>query len=614
MSAALLPRTSADSGLDISAPVDDAPQHKLDTGRAPALRRALRTWPLVLAAIAVLVTTAWVLGPRTRWQRPQLVDLAPAAAAFGADSPIPSRNPGVPASSTTARLLMHPPPASSAFRFFEREPGNLRRIANGNAPRDPPLERKMGLLAMRVRSSSPTKSVLRILTEFDRAGFDITLFHADDNYAKLWCKVPGYERWATVHATGQSKWWFAKRFLTPMVVDNYDFVLVWDDDAILPEGWTPDQYVALLKAFDLHVAHPVVVPLPAEDVDDAAGQTKAGNSDDMPDTDAGRTALHRRGTDVVIDEPAPANSTTNGTTSSTSSEFDQVIGQFTTRIATDFPIFSRAAWPCTWRLISYDGTTNEGTWYPTCAAHGLCRFAIIDSFPVGRRGPEPDPRAGSDDTSSDRRMQALCAAAEFSDAPHAPLQYEVVDTIDIPRLPPPHVADAARKAKEDRDRKLEDLARELHVTVPELLDELERENDPAVAIAPGSVSPPLDVVPWHASDRVRAMCTYWSSRPKSAPLRAFTKDDVEGKHTCPEPHWPAENLPWWADQLMSPADARAAGPPPQRTGFMLARDREMARTRALRQLIDDERRRVREKQEMAAWYGAPYELGNWGSR
>ncbi|KNE56847.1 hypothetical protein AMAG_02620 [Allomyces macrogynus ATCC 38327] len=614
MSAALLPHTSADSVLDDPVPV--AQLHKIDAGRYAALRRAIRAWPLILAAFTVLATTAWALAPRRTLQRPDLADLAPAAAVFGADSPVPSRSPGAPASSTTARLLMHPPPASSAFRFFEREPGNLRRITNGNAPREPPLERKAGLLAMHVSASSPTKSVLSILTEFDRAGFDITLFHADDNYLELWSKVPGYERWATVYAAGQSKWWFAKRFLTPMVVDNYDFVLVWDDDAILPEGWTPDQYVALLKAFDLHAAHPVVVPLPAEvDADDAAGQTSAGNSDDVPDTDEGRTSLHRRGTDVAqIAEPAPTNATTNGTTSD-SSEFDQVIGQFTTRIATDFPIFSRAAWPCTWRLISYDGTTNEGTWYPTCAAHGLCRFAIVDSFPVGRRGPEPAPVESDVDASSDTRMQALCSAAATSaDMPHAPMQYEVVDTIDIPRLPPPHVADAARKAKEDRDRKLEDLARKLHVTVPELLYELERENDPAVAIPPGSVAPPLDVAPWHTSDRVRAMCAYWLARPTTAPLRAFTKDDVEGRHTCPEPHWPSENLPWWADQLMSPADARAAGPPPQRTGFMLARDREMARTRALRQLIDDERRRVREKQEMAAWYGAPYELGNWGSR
>ncbi|KNE61600.1 hypothetical protein AMAG_06413 [Allomyces macrogynus ATCC 38327] len=613
MPAALLPRTSADSGLDTSVPVDDAPRHKLDTGRFPALGRALRSWPLVLAAIAVLATAAWVLAPRATLQQPDHADLAPAAAFFGSDLPAPSRSPGAPASSTTARLLMHPPPASSAFRFFEREPGNLRRIANGNAPRDPPLERKMGLLAMRVGASSPTKSVLAILAEFDRAGFDITLFHAVDNYATLWSKVPGYERWATVYAAGQSKWWFAKRFLTPMAVENYDFVLVWDDDAILPEGWTPDQYVALLKAFDLHVAHPVVVPLPAEDVDDGADQTRDENSDDTPEADVNRAALHRRGTDVVIDEPAPTDAKTNGTTS-TSSEFDQVIGQFTTRVATDFPIFSRAAWPCTWRLISYDGTTNAGTWYPTCAAHGLCRFAIVDSFPVGRRGPEPPVEP--EDPSSDARMQALCsAAASTADMPRAPLQYEIVDTIDIPRLPPPHVADAARRAKEDRDRKLENLARKLHVTVPELLTELERENDPAVAITPGSVAPPLDVAPWHASDRVRAMCAYWSARPESAaPLRALTKDDVEGKHTCPEPHWPAENLPWWADQLMSPADARAAGPPPQRTGFMLARDREMARTRALRQLIDDERRRVRERQEMDAWYGAPYELGNWGSR
>ena len=29
---------------------------------------------------------------------------------------------------------------------------------------------------------------------------------------------------------GQMKWWFVKRFLTPAVVTDYEYLFLWDDD------------------------------------------------------------------------------------------------------------------------------------------------------------------------------------------------------------------------------------------------------------------------------------------------------------------------------------------------------------------------------------------------
>lgn len=42
---------------------------------------------------------------------------------------------------------------------------------------------------------------------------------------------------------GQSKWWFARRFLHPEVVRPYEYVMVWDEDIELPPGFDPNGYV-----------------------------------------------------------------------------------------------------------------------------------------------------------------------------------------------------------------------------------------------------------------------------------------------------------------------------------------------------------------------------------
>ncbi|KAJ3362029.1 hypothetical protein GGF31_001831 [Allomyces arbusculus] len=577
--------------------------HKLSASTSPAhrIKRLVhRRWPALVFGLALLAAAALMLRSNAASPSASLADRVATSVAPSSDIPAAPVDPhGMTVEVATQRLLMHPPPASSAFRFFEREPGNYGHIIRGSAPRDPPLDRKMGLLAMTVGATTPTKTVRRVLSAFDSAAFDIMLFHTDDNYAHVWSKVPGYERWTAVHATGQSKWWFAKRFLTPMVVENYDFVLVWDDDAVLKGDWVPDHLVALLKSLDVHFAHPDIVA-PGED------DARTTNEDEDLQTTSIISPSSTR-----VSEPAASTHAAAAKTNITAANLTESApspGMYTTRIGTSFPVFSRAAWPCAWRLISYSGASNAAAWYPTCAAHGLCRFAAISSFPVGRRSSEEAPQDGS----GDAHMQMLCGALQASttagtDAAAVPF-YHVADTIDIPRLPSPALARAAREAKREREKKLEELAHKMHITVPELLDELDESNATAEAHPDmASVTAPLDIAPWRANARVRAMCATWSNPPRVS-LRAIPVNETEAaKHKCPDRRWrKVRSLPWWADQVQSPADARAVGAPPERMGFVMAREREMARMRALKGLIDEERRRVREMGRMAKWYGAPY--------
>ncbi|KNE56853.1 hypothetical protein AMAG_02625 [Allomyces macrogynus ATCC 38327] len=586
--------------------------HKLSASTSTTYRvkrLVRRQWPVLIFGLALLAAAAWILRSNSASPRASFADRFAKLVAPSSDIPAaPADAHGMTVEVATQRLLMHPPPASSAFRFFEREPGNYGHIIRGSAPRDPPLKRKMGLLAMTVGATTPAMVVRRVLNAFDSAAFDVMLFHTDDNYAHVWSKVPGYERWTAVHATGQSKWWFAKRFLTPMVVENYDFVLLWDDDAVLKGDWAPDHFVALLKSLDVHFAHPDMVALGEND---AQAANANDDEDAQPTTSINGSATTRASSEPVPSPTHSASAKTTKVTAASSTKSTPNSGMFTTRIGTSFPVFSRAAWPCAWRLLSYSGASNAAAWYPTCAAHGLCRFASISSFPVGRRSEEEAPQ----EESGDAHMQMLCGALQASttagtaDTASVPF-YHVADTIDVPRLPSPSLARAAREAKREREKKLEELAHKMHITVPELLDELDETNNGTAAEArpdTASVTAPLDIAPWRGSARVRAMCATWSNPPHVS-LRVIPANETEAaKHKCPDRRWKKiRNLPWWADQVQSPADARAVGAPPERMGFVMAREREMARMRALKGLIDEERRRMREMGGMAKWYGAPY--------
>ncbi len=59
-------------------------------------------------------------------------------------------------------------------------------------------------------------------------------------------------------AARQTKWWFAKRFLTPAVVGGYDLILLWDED-IGAEEFNPKRYVQIVTQHGLEISQPAVV-------------------------------------------------------------------------------------------------------------------------------------------------------------------------------------------------------------------------------------------------------------------------------------------------------------------------------------------------------------------
>ena len=46
-----------------------------------------------------------------------------------------------------------------------------------------------------------------------------------------YAEYPWYKNVVTISMYGQMKWWYIKRFITPSLVDAYDYVGIFDEDA-----------------------------------------------------------------------------------------------------------------------------------------------------------------------------------------------------------------------------------------------------------------------------------------------------------------------------------------------------------------------------------------------
>jgi len=65
------------------------------------------------------------------------------------------------------------------------------------------------------------------------------------------------ERIILVRHLKQMKWWFLKRFVTPLTVEAYDYIWFSDDDAHFT--WNPNEYMDLLDKFQVELSQPAHV-------------------------------------------------------------------------------------------------------------------------------------------------------------------------------------------------------------------------------------------------------------------------------------------------------------------------------------------------------------------
>ncbi|GJN40452.1 hypothetical protein PR202_gb29667 [Eleusine coracana subsp. coracana] len=82
------------------------------------------------------------------------------------------------------------------------------------------------------------------------------LFHYDGTLEQ-WNDLDWSGRAVHVAAQGQTKWWFAKRFLHPDVVAEYEFIFLWDED-IEVDNFDPLRYLDVVKREGLEVSQPAL--------------------------------------------------------------------------------------------------------------------------------------------------------------------------------------------------------------------------------------------------------------------------------------------------------------------------------------------------------------------
>ena len=96
----------------------------------------------------------------------------------------------------------------------------------------------------------------KLVSKFPAGDFAVMLFHYD-GAVEQWGDLEWSRRAVHVAAPGQTKWWFAKRFLHPDVVAEYDYVSVWDEDVEV-DAFDPARYLAAVRREGLEVSQPAL--------------------------------------------------------------------------------------------------------------------------------------------------------------------------------------------------------------------------------------------------------------------------------------------------------------------------------------------------------------------
>lgn len=166
----------------------------------------------------------------------------------------------------------------------------------------------------------------KMVMKFLSSNFVVMLFHYDGNVDK-WKTFEWNDRVIHVSAVNQTKWWFAKRFLHPDIIAEYDYVFLWDEDLGV-ESFHPKRYVSIVQSEGLEISQPALDPV--ESVELHHQITTRGRRSIVHR----RTYKHGKG-GKGCDETSKAPPCTGW-------------------IEMMAPVFSRAAWRCVWYMIQND--------------------------------------------------------------------------------------------------------------------------------------------------------------------------------------------------------------------------------------------------------------------
>ncbi|XP_075478472.1 uncharacterized protein LOC142519364 isoform X1 [Primulina tabacum] len=178
------------------------------------------------------------------------------------------------------------------------------------------------LLAIAVGIKQKTL-VNKIVNKFLANDFVVMLFHYD-GIVESWNEEWG-DKVIHVSAINQTKWWFAKRFLHPDIVAEYEYIFLWDEDLGV-EYFHPGRYVSIIEEEGLEISQPAL----------DSGKSEVHHEITVRRR---RSRVHRRYYKLTGGGRCYENSTT-----------PPCVGW----VEMMAPVFSRAAWRCVWYMIQND--------------------------------------------------------------------------------------------------------------------------------------------------------------------------------------------------------------------------------------------------------------------
>lgn len=169
------------------------------------------------------------------------------------------------------------------------------------------------------------ETVAKMVRKFHPDNFTVMLFHYD-GVIDQWSDLQWSSNAIHVAAINQTKWWFAKRFLHPDIVAIYNYIFLWDEDLGV-ENFNAERYLAIMEKEGLEISQPAL--------DKAKSELHYGITLRNPGS-----KVHRR---MYRSEQGGKGCFENSTAPPCTGWVEMMA-----------PVFSRAAWHCSWNMIQND--------------------------------------------------------------------------------------------------------------------------------------------------------------------------------------------------------------------------------------------------------------------
>ncbi|CAK8530114.1 unnamed protein product [Lathyrus sativus] len=191
------------------------------------------------------------------------------------------------------------------------------------APNNKNSNRPLNLLAIPV-GIKQKQVVDKIVKKFPSTDFVVMLFHYD-GFVDGWKDLAWSSQAIHVSVINQTKWWFAKRFLHPDIVADYNYIFLWDED-LLVDNFDPNRYIDIVKEEGLEISQPALDPGKSEIYHPLTARIQGSK-------------VHRR-----------YYKTKGSGMCDNNSSAPPCVGW----VEMMAPVFSKKSWPCVWHMIQND--------------------------------------------------------------------------------------------------------------------------------------------------------------------------------------------------------------------------------------------------------------------